>query len=134
MRKLIFLLVFLLLVEGLFAVQYDGIKSNPQCSDSKDNDGDGLIDYPNDKGCSDLTDDREKTSCQDGKDNDNDGLIDLNDPGCKGNEHEGSEKTSCQNGIDNDGDGLIDMADPGCSSVHDGSEKNKDIACDDGKD
>src|SRR3989344_4578740 len=83
MRKLIFLLVFLLLVEGLFAVQYDGIKSNPQCSDSKDNDRDGLIDYPDDKGCSDLTDDREKTSCQDGKDNDNDGLIDMADPGCK---------------------------------------------------
>ena len=131
MRKLIFLLVFLLLVEGLFAVQYDGIKSNPQCSDGKDNDGDGLIDYPDDKGCSDLTDDREKTSCQDGKDNDNDGLIDMADPGCYGI-HDDSEKNKyliCQDGKDNDNDGLLDMADPGCKDVIDMDETDPVIVC-----
>jgi CSLREA domain-containing protein len=32
----------------------------PQCSDGKDNDGDGAVDYPADKGCSSPSDDSEK--------------------------------------------------------------------------
>lgn len=63
-----------------------------QCSDGIDNDGNGLIDYPADPGCSGLTDDSEsgyfppvnKPQCSDGIDNDGDGLIDLADPACKG--------------------------------------------------
>ena len=35
-------------------------KENPECSDGKDNDGDLLIDYPNDKGCDSPTDDDER--------------------------------------------------------------------------
>jgi len=57
-----------------------------QCADGKDNDADGLIDYPADPGCSSVTDndedDASPVQCADGIDNDNDNLIDLNDPGC----------------------------------------------------
>ena len=55
------------------------------CSDGSDNDGDGLIDFPNDPGCSSPDDDGETDppQCSDGKDNDGDGLIDFpNDTGC----------------------------------------------------
>lgn len=36
--------------------------SRPQCNNSLDDDGDGLTDYPNDPGCSSLTDDDETNS------------------------------------------------------------------------
>jgi hypothetical protein len=52
-----------------------------------DNDGDGLVDFPNDPGCDSATDNlesnRASTQCADGVDNDNDGFTDFpNDPGC----------------------------------------------------
>ncbi|MBU1246564.1 hypothetical protein KJ973_01490, partial [Patescibacteria group bacterium] len=61
-----------------------------QCNDGHDKDSDGLIDYPNDPGCSYATDNSEYNApvvtiyqCNDGHDNDSDGLIDYpNDPGC----------------------------------------------------
>lgn len=60
----------------------------PQCSDGKDNDGDGKIDSA-DAGCSSPSDTTESpnpsvaTQCADGKDNDGDGKIDFGkDPGC----------------------------------------------------
>jgi len=34
-------------------------EGNTQCSDGIDNDGDGLVDYPNDTGCVNGTDNRE---------------------------------------------------------------------------
>lgn len=39
---------------------------SPQCSDEADNDGDGLIDFPADPGCSDANDDDEVNSTQPG--------------------------------------------------------------------
>ena len=63
----------------------------PQCSDSADNDADGLVDYPNDPGCAAATDNDETdggssvppSQCQDGVDNDGDGLTDYGtDGGC----------------------------------------------------
>ena len=55
------------------------------CSDGSDNDGDGLIDYPQDPGCS-AADDNDETdlpACADGRDNDGDGVIDFpSDKGC----------------------------------------------------
>lgn len=56
----------------------------PQCSDAKDNDGDGKIDYPADLGCESPADNDEndKPECSDGRDNDGDGKIDDKDPGC----------------------------------------------------
>ena len=65
----------------------------PECSDTQDNDGDGVIDAQ-DPGCHtdgdpdnpdsyDPTDDSEaETQCSDNKDNDGDSAIDTADPGC----------------------------------------------------
>ncbi len=109
------------------------------CSDSLDNDSDGLIDYPNDPGCSSGTDDSEINTivyqCADGLDNDNDGLIDYpSDPGCSSttdnSEINSSNTYQCSDGIDNDNDGLIDYpSDPGCSSTTDNSETNSVSQC-----
>jgi glutamine amidotransferase-like uncharacterized protein len=59
------------------------------CSDETDNDGDGLIDYPDDPGCDGPDDQDERDplppACSDGIDNDSDGLVDYpDDPGCAG--------------------------------------------------
>ena len=72
-----------------------------QCNDGIDNDGDGLIDFPNDPGCTSPDDDDETDDCQTTK---------LTCP-------------QCGDGIDNDGDGLIDYpADPSCLSASGTSE------------
>jgi len=51
----------------------------PQCSDGKDNDCDGRIDFGVDPGCSSSDDDDEHgtTECDDGLDNDDDGNTDF---------------------------------------------------------
>lgn len=57
----------------------------PVCSDGLDNDGDGAIDFPADKGCTDASDMDEYNApiCSDGLDNDGDGAIDFPaDKGC----------------------------------------------------
>lgn len=72
------------------------------CSNGKDDDGDGLIDYPNDPGCASATDEDETNR---------DGAL-------------------CDNGIDDDGDGKIDMRDPQCCSPIDNTE-NGDANCTD---
>jgi probable HAF family extracellular repeat protein len=40
----------------------------------------------------------------------------------------------CRDAEDNDGDGLIDLNDPGCSDSDDLSERDEELACDDGLD
>ncbi len=66
------------------------------CNDGADDDGDGLVDYPNDPGCASIADDSEV------------------DP---------SPEPQCHDGLDNDADALVDYpADPGCASAADGSE------------
>ena len=52
------------------------------CQDGIDNDGDGLTDYPADRGCISPQGGSEVGQCQDGIDNDNDGLVDLADSDC----------------------------------------------------
>lgn len=55
------------------------------CGDALDNDGDGLVDYPADPGCSaaDDNDETDPRQCSDGKDNDGDGSVDFpSDNGC----------------------------------------------------
>ena len=65
------------------------------CENGADDDGDGLIDYPLDRGCASATDD------------------DETEPGTY----------ACANGADDDGDGQIDHpADPGCASPDDPAE------------
>jgi hypothetical protein len=49
----------------------------PKCGDHLDNDGDTLIDYPDDPGCFAPATNIEDPKCQDGIDNDGDGKIDF---------------------------------------------------------
>jgi hypothetical protein len=73
------------------------------CKDGIDNDGDGLIDFPNDPGCIVSLDDIEDDPCP--------------EEGCP----------TCANQRDDDGDGLIDYPeDPGCSTAADQDETNLD--------
>lgn len=58
-----------------------------QCNDGVDDDGDLLVDFPDDPGCSsafDLYENETTTACNDGVDDDNDGQIDLADDDCEG--------------------------------------------------
>jgi uncharacterized protein YkwD len=53
------------------------------CDDGVDNDGDGLVDFMGDWGCSSAEDVSELPACADGLDNDGDGLVDYpDDPQC----------------------------------------------------
>jgi large repetitive protein len=114
--------------------------SKHQCSDGVDNDGDGLIDFPDDPGCADANDDSEDTAgppqCSDGIDNDGDGKIDFpDDPGCTSPNQDsetddcpdGPGCPECSNGLDDDGNHLIDYPDdPGCASASDTKESSDD--------
>lgn len=63
------------------------------CADGTDNDGDGKVDFPADRGCQSKDDDNE------------------------------TDPPACSDGLDNDGDGLIDFpADKGCSAADDSDE------------
>lgn len=73
-----------------------------QCNDGIDNDGDGLIDFPDDPCCTSETDNTENSQpspqCSDGRDNDNDGKIDFpNDPGCTSPQQD-TETDDCPSG------------------------------------
>ena len=110
--------------------------SIPECSDTTDNDGDGVIDA-DDPGCHtdgnpdnpdsyDPNDDDESDipECQDGIDNDGDGQIDFpGDDGCD-SPTDDDESDDCSDGIDNEGDGVADINDPGCHT--DGNANNPD--------
>jgi hypothetical protein len=97
------------------------------CFDEVDEDGDGFDGYPDDPGCSSLTDTSERSPdlpCDDGIDNDGDGMRDFaNPPGsgiapdvaCRAPDSP-SETTQCQDGVDNDGDGKMDF--DGGESIH----------------
>ncbi len=76
------------------------ITGTKACNDRKDNDGDGLVDYPSDPGCSSKNDDSELNpylECDDGKDNDGDGLVDYKDPGCSSPTD--NDETNCGDGV-----------------------------------
>ncbi|WP_080522433.1 glycoside hydrolase family 5 protein [Methyloprofundus sedimenti] len=83
---------------------WGGKAISPVCSDGEDNDGDGLVDFPEDPGCSSSTDSTET------------------DPA----------SAACADSIDNDGDGLVDYPDDsGCSSVIDDDEADMPNSGDD---
>lgn len=74
-------------LEEIRNTDYAGIVStyapSCPCSDNADNDGDALVDYPADAGCSSAYDSREQYECSDGVDNDGNGLTDFAaDSGC----------------------------------------------------
>ena len=69
--------------------------SQPVCNDGRDDDGDTLVDFPDDPGCEAPTDNDEADDCPTG----------VNCP-------------ACSNDDDDDGDGLIDFGvDPGCGAA-----------------
>ncbi len=84
------------IIVDLFAYRNDilAIIDQPDCSNGLDDDGDGLIDFPNDPGCNDALDSNERGA-----------------------------PFECDNGVDDDGDGDIDYPDDsGCESPMDDSE------------
>ena len=97
------------------------------CNDGIDNDGDGLIDFPEDPDCDSAadTDEARVPRCADGLDNDGDGFIDFGeDPSCSSLlDDDESGPPACANGVDDDGDGATDFPDdPGCDSANDVDE------------
>ncbi|MBD3313027.1 hypothetical protein GF345_01145, partial [Candidatus Woesearchaeota archaeon] len=102
-----------------------------QCSNGADDDGDSLIDWPQDPQCTGVLDDDESAlvipACSNGIDDDSDGHIDYPfDPGCQ-NSTDTDETNpvvlpACSDGVDNDLDGLFDLMDPGCTNPFDDDE------------
>ena len=102
-----------------------------QCNDNIDNDGDTLIDYPDDPDCTWRRDRTESgplgwVACNDGEDNDGDGLADYpDDPGCESSmdDTETDPALVCDNGLDDNGNGFTDWPDePGCTDLLDTTE------------
>ena len=89
----------------------------PECSDEIGNDGDALVDFPADPGCTSAEDLSEAADCDDGLDNDGDGLADYGaDPGCRNRQEWAREDPACDNAVDDDGDTLVDVEDPECAA------------------
>ncbi|MGB0618069.1 MAG: trypsin-like serine protease [Myxococcota bacterium] len=109
-------------IVDLFAYRSDilAVIDQPDCDDGLDDDGDGLVDYPADPGCTSPTDtsEREATlACDNELDDDGDGTIDLEDPGCTdpGDTDERGPLYECDNGLDDDLDTFADFPnDSGC--------------------
>ena len=77
------------------------------CTDSKDNDGDGLIDKAQDPGCDFGSEAATRGRRQ---------PVDPDDSSPR-SRHRRAAPNDCSDGKDNDGDGLIDTAqDPGCDT------------------
>jgi hypothetical protein len=84
------------IIVDLFAYRNDilALIDQPDCDNGLDDDGDGLIDFPNDPGCSDAFDSDERGA-----------------------------NIECDNGLDDDGDGDVDFPDDsGCENAMDDSE------------
>lgn len=105
-----------------------------QCNDGKDNDGNGLKDYPEDPSCTSEFDETEDgiptPQCKNEKDDDGDGRTDYpNDPGCFAPQQDSEEDDcpdgpgcpQCANGIDDDMNGSTDFPSDGggCTSASD---------------
>jgi hypothetical protein len=118
-------------VQGQLFQKYEYFLSNPRvagplpadyyefvradCSNGLDDDGDGLVDFPADAGCTGPDDFSELEACADGVDNDGDGHVDFPaDPGCA-SPTSSLENPQCDDGLDNDGDGEVDGNDPQCT-------------------
>jgi len=104
------------------AIRCIGLSVEVNCSDTVDNDGDGMVDCDD----TDCTSDpacapAPVENCTDGIDNDGDGAIDCadgdctSDPACQPLLVVPVE--DCSDGIDNDGDGKIDCKDKDCKKT-----------------
>ncbi|MCF7906409.1 peptidoglycan-binding protein [Patescibacteria group bacterium] len=80
-------------------------KPSFKCSDGIDNDGDGLIDYPNDPGCSSLNDNSEASDNNVNKENNSNNGDDDNKNGNNNNDKVNDENNNnnVNNGNDNSG-------------------------------
>ncbi|MEA2193587.1 MAG: hypothetical protein QOG42_21 [Solirubrobacteraceae bacterium] len=85
-------------------------EAGAQCSNTIDDDGDGVADAA-DPGCHSDNDASNQASYV-ASDNDETNGKSPNTP--SGNPTGNGDKTQCADGRDNDGDGLVDRADPGC--------------------
>ena len=100
----------------------------PECNDGVDNDLDGWIDYPADKGCTTPDDDEAPVdlhACNDSIDNDGDGFTDWpTDLGCASPfDDDEFNVFACNDTEDNDGDGFTDWpSDLECTSPFDNDE------------
>ncbi|TSC79584.1 MAG: SD repeat-containing cell surface protein [Candidatus Peregrinibacteria bacterium Gr01-1014_25] len=128
------------------------VDDDRECSDGRDNDRDGDIDYPEDAGCTSRSDDSEdpdvgdRFECDDDFDNDRDGDTDFpDDEGCDSRTDDTEDtdpkerQFQCYDGRDNDGDSHIDYPDDlGCANRTDRTEDSERLtrrtACRDGKD
>ena len=107
------------------------------CTDSVDNNGDGLTDCQDSGCCTAATCDGvgfcelgTEQSCNDGQDNDGDGDIDCADVDCTGiGTCEFSTELTCNDSIDNDGDQDTDCQDSDCDGV--GTCEFPEQTCDD---
>jgi hypothetical protein len=121
----------------------NGDTPKAQCDDGKDNDGDGLKDFPDDPGCVSAEDDSEDSpdspQCNDGRDNDGDGKTDFpSDPGCFAPNQDdetddcpdGPGCPQCSDGKDNDNNGSTDWPSDsgGCTSASDNDEYTENPA------
>lgn len=112
------------------------------CNDQKDNDADGLTDFPIDPGCANIFGKTENPQCSNGVDDDRDGNIDFDgldlsgeggpvfpaDPDCTSASDlsESPEAPHCSDGIDNDGDGFTDWGlDSDCRDPQDPTEQER---------
>ncbi len=112
----------------------DGSVLGAACGNGADDDGDGLVDFPADPGCTAADDDDEADpvrvlACANDLDDDGDGAIDLADPGCAraqdDDESDDPAPPQCANLADDDADGYTDFpSDPGCGSEFDDDETN----------
>jgi hypothetical protein len=102
-----------------YAALDQAIAVRSACGNGIDDDGDGLIDHPDDPGCDAPSESSERSdvlACDDGLDNDGDGFTDhapapgSGDPGCY-DPNSPLENPQCQDGMNNDPgqDGLIDF-------------------------
>ena len=92
------LLVLAVVFIGLVGARPAG-RGVQACKDGVDNDGDGLIDWPEDPGCTNKNDKSElgTVECDDGVDNDGDDAVDYNDNGCSGPTDD--DETDCGDGV-----------------------------------
>ena len=111
----------------------DQTEANGACDELADNDNDGLVDFPNDPGCTSYSDSSElgTAQCDNGVDasNDADSLADFRlsggDPGCASATDSSEIDGQCDDLTDNDGDGTRDFTsanftvDPECASYAD---------------
>ncbi len=104
-----------------------------ECSDNKDNDRDGAVDFPSDLGCSSLKDDSENEItntlrvCSDGVDNDEDGFTDMGDIGCSNESDNDEANLIVEQGVEDENPAPCTASDNSCDEVITEDPKNTKV-------